>query len=67
MDNTDWIAEYKEWKSLKPYEIKLLDEGPISQSQAWLLNNMWSEWYSFKNNINPKTKTKIIGDIWDEN
>ena len=33
---------------MKPYEIKLLDEGPISQSQALLFNTMWCEWQDIK-------------------
>ena len=35
-------------KKLKPYQIKLIDDGPKSQSQAWLLNAMWCEWMDLK-------------------
>ena len=44
----DWIDEYKQWKNLEPHQLKLLDEGPNSQSQAWLVNAMWSEWKDIK-------------------
>ena len=26
-----WKGEYKQWKDLKPYQIKLIDDGPKSQ------------------------------------
>ena len=43
-----WKTQYKQWKKLKPYQIKLIDDGPKSQSQAWLLNSMWCEWMDLK-------------------
>ena len=43
-----WKEQYKDWKSLRPYELKLLDDGAKSQSQAWLLNSMWCEWRDIK-------------------
>ena len=48
MSNEIWKAQYKKWKNLKPYQIKLIDDGPKSQSQAWLINTMWSEWRDLK-------------------
>ena len=43
-----WTEQYKKWKDLKPYQLKLLDEGPKSQSQAWLYNSMWCDWKDIK-------------------
>ena len=48
MSEETWKNQYKEWKDLKPYQIKLIDDGPKSQSQAWLLNSMWCEWMDLK-------------------
>ena len=48
MNDETWKKQYKEWKDLKPYQIKLIDEGPKSQSQAWLLNSMWCEWMDLR-------------------
>ena len=45
-----WKIQYKQWKNLIPYQIKLIDDGPKSQSQAWLLNSMWCEWMDLKRN-----------------
>ena len=48
MSDENWKNQYKKWKILKPYQIKLIDDGPKSQSQAWLLNSMWCEWIDLK-------------------
>ncbi len=48
MIDETWKTQYKEWKDLKPYQIRLLEDGPISQSQAWILNSMWCEWLELK-------------------
>ena len=44
MSEEDWKEEYKEWKDLKPFQIQLLDEGPKTLSQTWLVNQMWCDW-----------------------
>ena len=44
MNDETWKIHYKKWKNLKPYQIKLIDDGPKSLFQAWLLNSMWCEW-----------------------
>tara|TARA_B100000965_G_C19075810_1_gene534080 strand:- start:246 stop:386 length:141 start_codon:yes stop_codon:yes gene_type:complete len=41
MNEETWKNQYKQCKNLKPYQIKLIDDGAKSQSQAWLLNSMW--------------------------
>ena len=28
-----WKIQHKKWKKLKPYQIRLIDDGPKSQSQ----------------------------------
>ena len=49
MNEQTWQSEYMQWKlDLKPYELKLLEEGGESLSQAWLLNAMWCEWKEIK-------------------
>tara|TARA_Y100001968_G_C18859820_1_gene482065 strand:+ start:205 stop:417 length:213 start_codon:yes stop_codon:yes gene_type:complete len=48
MNEETWKIQYKKWKNLKPYQIRLIDDGPKSQSQAWLLNSMWCEWLDLK-------------------
>jgi len=49
MNDEDWKEQYKQWKEgLKPFQIKLLDEGSQSQSQQWLINAMWCDWKDLK-------------------
>ena len=68
MSNEIWKNQYKQWKNLKPYEIKLIDDGPKSQSQAWLLNSMWCEWIELKriNSFDITNKDNLSSnDPWD--
>ena len=59
MTDDHWAEEYKEWKpGLKAFQIKLLDEGSESQSQQWLLNQMWCDWQQIK-----KTKDSDLAEI----
>ena len=48
MNDECWKEQYKGWKTLQPYQIKLLDDGAKSQSQAWLVNSMWCDWKDIK-------------------
>ncbi len=48
MDDSNWKEQYKVWKQLKPFQLKLLDEGAQSLSQAWLISAMWCEWKDIK-------------------
>ena len=68
MNKESWKDQYKQWKKLKPYQIKLIDDGPKSQSQAWLLNSMWCEWVDLKR-INSSeiltNKSSSFIDPWD--
>ena len=60
MTGETWKNQYKEWKDLKPYQIRLIEEGPKSQSQAWLLNSMWCEWMDLKKSNVSETSAKEI-------
>ena len=68
MSNETWKDQYKQWKNLKPYQIKLIDDGPISQSQARLLNSMWCEWMDLKSRNKSRISEKDIStwtDPWE--
>ncbi len=73
MNDLPWKEQYKEWKAdLKPFQIKLLDEGAESLSQSWLLNEMWCDWNTLKRlkeaNL-PSIQTsfkQLTKDPWDE-
>jgi len=68
MGDETWKNQYKQWKKLKPYQVKLIDDGPKSQSQAWLLNSMWCEWMDLKKiNVSEisKNDNSSCFDPWD--
>ena len=63
-----WKIQYKKWKKLKPYQIRLIDDGPKSQSHEWLLNSMWCEWMDLKDRNVSKNSEKGISswtDPWE--
>ena len=69
MNDENWRNEYKTWRpDLKPFQIKLLDEGAGSQSQACILNDMWCEWKSIaahKSIQEIANKSLLIKDPWE--
>ncbi len=70
MNDENWQEEYKQWKHcLKSFQIKLLENGAQSQSQQWLLNDMWCEWktLAIKRNLNKIAgQALVIEDPWEE-
>ena len=70
MNDENWKEEFKQWKiGLKPFQIKLLEEGAHSQSQALMLTDMWCEWKNLA--VQRKVeeiakKSSLIEDPWDE-
>ena len=46
-DDSNWREEYKSYTSNKRY-IELLENGPKSLSQSWLLGALYSEWKQIK-------------------
>ena len=59
-----------QWKpGLKPYQIRLLEEGAQSQNQVCILNEMWCEWKTIavKRKINEIAKRSLhIEDPWEQ-
>tara|TARA_Y100001968_G_C19376267_1_gene727824 strand:+ start:818 stop:1030 length:213 start_codon:yes stop_codon:yes gene_type:complete len=47
-NSADWKEQYKQWKLLKPFQLKILEDGPKTLSQTWLVNQMWCEWRDIK-------------------
>ena len=54
-DDSNWREEYKQYTSNKRY-LELLENGPHSLSQAWLLGALYNEWKKIKgyNKLDPK-------------
>ena len=54
-DVSNWREEYKQYTSNKRY-LELLENGPHSLSQAWLLGALHNEWKRIKgyDKLDPK-------------
>ena len=46
-DDSNWREDYKQYTSNKRY-LELLENGPKSLSQAWLLGALHNEWKRIK-------------------
>jgi len=46
-DDSNWREEYKNYTSSK-YELDLLENGPHSLSQSWVLGAMHNKWMRMK-------------------
>ena len=44
MDDSNWREDYKGYKHLNKKQRELLENGPKSLSQSWLLGAMYQEW-----------------------
>ena len=42
-DDSKWREEYKNYTSSK-YELDLLENGPHSLSQSWMMQAMYNQW-----------------------
>ena len=54
-DDSNWREEYKQYTSNKRH-LELLENGPHSLSQSWLLGALYNEWKRIKgyNKLDPK-------------
>ncbi len=46
-DDSNWREEYKSYTSNKRY-LELLESGPKSLSQSWILGALYNEWKRIK-------------------
>ena len=56
-DASNWREDYKNYPSNKRY-LDLLENGPKSLSQAWLLGALHNEWKKIKGYKDPDTENK---------
>ena len=54
-DDSNWREEYKSYTSNEKY-LELLENGPKSLSQSWILQALYNEWKKIKgyNKLDPK-------------
>ena len=53
MDDSNWREEFKAYTSSK-YKLDLLENGPKSLSQSWILQAMYCEWKKIKGYKDPE-------------
>ena len=46
-DDSNWREEYKSYTSNKKY-LELLENGPKSLSQSWILSALYNQWKKMK-------------------
>ena len=56
-DDSNWREEYKSYTTNKRY-IELLENGPKSLSQSWLLGALYNEWKRMRGYKEPDTENK---------
>ena len=72
-DDSNWREEYKGYTSSK-YELDLLDNGPHSLAQSWMMGALYNKWKKMKGYNDPeppdcqsslKESLKIFDDYSD--
>ena len=43
-DDSNWREEYKSHKLLSKFQLEILENGPRSLSQSWIMGSMYNEW-----------------------
>ena len=68
-DDSNWREEYKSYTSNEKH-LELLENGPKSLSQSWILQALYNEWKKIKgyNKLDPKENEgqlqSSIGDFF---
>ena len=53
LNDNNWREDYKSYTSSK-YELELLENGPHSLSQSWMMGALHSKWKKIKGYKDPK-------------
>jgi len=53
MDDSNWREEYMSYTSSK-YELELLENGPRSLAQSWMMQAMYGKWKKIKGYKDPE-------------
>ena len=52
-DDSNWRQEFKELKNLSEFQLEILENGPRSLSQSWILGAMHGEWRKMNGYVYP--------------
>ena len=53
-DDSNWRSEYLDLKVLSISQCELLEKGPKSLSQSWILGAMYNDWKRIKGYTDPE-------------
>jgi len=53
-DDSNWRSEYLDLKVLSVSQCELLEKGPKSLSQSWILGAMYNDWKRIKGYKDPE-------------
>ena len=53
-DDSNWRSEYLDLKVLSISQCELLEKGPKSLSQSWILGEMYNDWKRIKGYKDPE-------------
>ena len=53
-DDSNWRSEYLDLKVLSISQCELLEKGPKSLSQSWILGAMYNDWKRIKGDKDPE-------------
>ena len=53
-DDSNWRQEFKELKNLSEFQLEILENGPRSLSQSWILGAMYGDWKKMKGYKDPE-------------
>ena len=52
-NDSNWRAEFKESRHLSKYQLEILENGPRSLAQSWMLGAMHGEWRKMNGYVYP--------------
>ena len=53
-DDSNWRQEFKDSKLLSKFQLEILENGPRSLSQSWILGAMYGDWKKMKGYKDPE-------------
>ena len=52
-DDSNWRQEFKDSKLLSKFQLEILENGPRSLAQSWILGAMYGDWKKMKGYTDP--------------
>ena len=53
-DDSNWRVEFKGSKNLSKFQLEILENGPRSLAQSWILGAMYGDWKKMKGYKDPE-------------